>query len=68
MKEFSISVVIQELDYTRTDGVEVWVNRATLEVGPHRTVVKSKTLTVRTHHAHNYMDDCEMNIQLQSTC
>lgn len=52
VKEFRISIVIQEVDYTRTDGTEVWVNRATLEVGPHRTVVKSNTLTVRTHHTH----------------
>ena len=49
VKEFRVAIVIQELDYARTDGTEVWVNRATLEVGPHRTVVKSNTLTVCTH-------------------
>ena len=47
MKEFHLSIVVQEMDYTRIDGTEVWVNKATLDVGPHRTVVKSDTLTVR---------------------
>ena len=49
MKEFRINIVIQELDYARTDGTEVWVKRATLGGGPHRTVVKSNTLTVSIH-------------------
>ena len=62
VKEFRISIVIQEMDYTRTDGTEVWVNRATLEVGPHRTVVKSNTLTVSIHIASPvYMLFCDMN-------
>lgn len=47
MKEFKISIVVQEMDYARIDGTDVWVNKATLDVGPHRTVVKSDTLTVR---------------------
>ena len=29
MKEFRVAIVIQELDYARMDGTEVWVNRAT---------------------------------------
>lgn len=52
MKEFKISIVVQEMDYARIDGTDVWVNKATLDVGPHRTVVKSDTLTVRVHVYH----------------
>ena len=45
-KDFSVDVIIEEYDYGRTDGSEVWRTKGTLHVGPNQRVVKSEELTV----------------------
>ena len=45
-KDFSVNVIIEEYDYGRADGSEVWRTKGILRVGPHQRVVKSDTLTV----------------------
>ena len=45
-KDFSVDVIIEEYDYGRTDGSEVWRTKGTLHVGPNQRIVKSEELTV----------------------
>ena len=45
-KQYSVVISIEEFDYARSDGTEIWRKRSVLNVGPHQRIAISKDRTV----------------------
>lgn len=45
-QKFTITITIEQLAYSRKDGDDVWSPVSTLEIGPHKRIVKSEDFSV----------------------
>ena len=45
-QKFTITITIEQLEYSRKDGDDVWTTISSLEIGPHKRIAKSEDFFV----------------------
>ena len=69
---FKITITIEQLAYSRSDGDDIWTTVSSFEIGPHKRVAKSKDFSVSSYtacHSILYLtDSCHHLLLLSSIC